>query len=361
MVTDRASAIPVLAGALTVGAGLVHASAAGTHGDNSTMVALMAVTAVVQVAIGMVGATRPSRPALAVLVGVNLIASAAWILSRTSGLPVIDALAQPEAVGLQDLTAMVLESTGVVVGAIAFAAGSSRKPIGFSPLWTLALVPALIGMTAPHTHAEGHEHGAGGSGHVAAHEHVAADLAGDPIFAGANTDHASEKELERAKALIESTRAAARPFTDKAALTAAGYRSIGDGFPFTTHEHFINADYLNDGREVDPNHVESFVLEGTGPGAPVVSAMYILEKGETMDDVPDIGGDVTTWHDHQDLCWDESGVRLAGVLMNGRCFPSGTLRPTPPMLHVWLADNKCGPFAGIEGHPAAACAAGHTH
>jgi hypothetical protein len=360
MATDRASAIPVLAGALTVGAGLVHASAAGTHSDNSTMVVHMAVTAVVQVSIGMIGASRPSRPVLAVLVGVNVLASGAWILSRTTGLPVIDSLGQVESVGLQDLTAMVLESAAAVVGAVAFVAGSSTKPVGFSPLWTLALVPALVGMTAPHSHAEGHEHAAGGSG-VAAHEHVASSLASDPIFAGATTDHASEQELERAKELIQSTRAAATQFTDKASLTAAGYRSIGDGFPFTSHEHFINASYLDDGRELDANHVESFVLEGTGPGAPIVSAMYILEKGETMADVPSVGGALTTWHDHQDLCWDESGVRLSGVLMNGRCFPSGTLRPTPPMLHVWLADNKCGPFAGIEGHPGAVCAAGHTH
>lgn len=55
-------------------------------------------------------------------------------------------------------------------------------------------------------------------------------------------------------------------------------------------------------------------------------------------------------------------LRLAGVLVNGRCFPSGTLRPTPPMLHVWLADHPCGPFAfaGIEGH-GGGCAHGHAN
>jgi hypothetical protein len=26
------------------------------------------------------------------------------------------------------------------------------------------------------------------------------------------------------------------------------------------------------------------------------------------------------------------------------------LRATAPMLHVWLEDTPCGPFAGIEGH-----------
>ena len=58
---------------------------------------------------------------------------------------------------------------------------------------------------------------------------------------------------------------------------------------------------------------------------------------------------MTQWHDHQNLCWDASGVRLAGILVNGKCTPGGTFRATPPMLHVWVVPNECGPFAGLEG------------
>ncbi|HET7719957.1 MAG TPA: hypothetical protein VFK43_08325, partial [Acidimicrobiales bacterium] len=165
-------------------------------------------------------------------------------------------------------------------------------------------------------------------------------------------------ELEAAKRLIESTRAAvAARFPDQAALLAAGYRSIGDGL-VTPFDHFIKAEYLQDGRELDPERVESVVLERTPAGWRVASAMYILEAGKTMADVPDVAGELTAWHDHQNLCWDRSGLRLAGLYMNGRCFPGGTLRATPPMLHVWLADHPCGPFAGIEGH-GGGCAHGH--
>ena len=78
-----------------------------------------------------------------------------------------------------------------------------------------------------------------------------------------------------------------------------------------------------------------------------------------MADVPDVAGELTVWHDHQNLCWDRSGLRLAGLFLNGRCFPGGTLRATPPMLHVWLGDHPCGPFAGIEGH-GGGCTHGHT-
>jgi hypothetical protein len=78
-----------------------------------------------------------------------------------------------------------------------------------------------------------------------------------------------------------------------------------------------------------------------------------------MADVPDVAGPLTTWHDHQNLCWDESGVRLAGVVVNGTCTPGGVQRGTSPMLHVWITEHPCGPFAGIEGHGNGTCT--HEH
>ena len=81
----------------------------------------------------------------------------------------------------------------------------------------------------------------------------------------------------------------------------------------------------------------------------VASAMYIMEPGTTMENVPDIAGELTPWHDHQNLCFAPNG-RLSGRLVNGACVPGGTLRVTAPMMHVWLADTPCGPFSGVEGH-----------
>ncbi|MGH9245089.1 MAG: hypothetical protein ACRD29_12380 [Acidimicrobiales bacterium] len=138
------------------------------------------------------------------------------------------------------------------------------------------------------------------------------------------------------------------PFADQAAVEAAGYRSIGDGI--TGHEHFVNFGYLGDGAFLDPDSVESIVLEVHPDGTKtVVSAMYILPPGQTMADVPDMAGQLTTWHDHQDLCWNASG-HVVGRFRDGACRPAGVLIATPPMLHVWLVDHPCGPFAGIDGH-----------
>lgn len=45
-----------------------------------------------------------------------------------------------------------------------------------------------------------------------------------------------------------------------------------------------------------------------------------------------------------------AGERIAGILVNGTCVPGGEFRGTSsPVLHVWVVENPCGPFAGIDG------------
>lgn len=203
--------------------------------------------------------------------------------------------------------------------------------------------------TTPATGGGGHDHDpdtpptTGGGG---GHDH---DPDPDPTGPIVSLDdpRLTPQQRAAASALLNSTRAAMAAFPDEAAVTAAGYRWVGDsagGF-----HHYVKWEYLADGRELDPSAIESIVLLEQGGGLEVVSAMYILSPGKTMDDVPDIAGELTPWHDHQNLCWDETGTRIVGVLQNGVCT-AGTFRPTPPMMHVWLEDTPCGPFAPVEGH-----------
>ena len=351
---------PAVAAALTLGAGLGHAGAAVDHAGDRAGLVLFVVVAVAQLLTGIALLVRPSRRVLVGMVALDAAAAVAWMVSRTAGLPPVVGLGGREAVGAADVATTVAQIVAVAAAVVALRVpelGRAR----LSPVLVLAAVPALVGMAAPSTHHHGavgevaarHPHVDDGHGHL-----PASRLAADPLFSGVDTSHASPAELQRAKQLIETTRAAvAAKFPDQAALLAAGYRSIGDGL-VTPFDHFIKPEYLQDGRELDPERVESVVLERTPAGWRVASAMYILEAGKTMADAPDVAGDLTVWHDHQNLCWDRSGVRLAGLHVNGKCFPGGTLRATPPMLHVWLADHPCGPFAGIEGH-GGGCAHGH--
>jgi hypothetical protein len=162
-----------------------------------------------------------------------------------------------------------------------------------------------------------------------------------------------------AQQLITATTAGMQRFPDVAAVRAAGYSSIGDAS--TGYEHFVNFAFLGDGAEVDPNRIESIVAQVNPDGSrSIVSAMYILSLGKTMADVPEIGGPLTTWHDHQDLCWELP--RVVALAVGGVC-PRGTLIPTPPMLHVWMVPHPCGPFAGIEtdGASSHGTGCGHAH
>jgi hypothetical protein len=161
-----------------------------------------------------------------------------------------------------------------------------------------------------------------------------------------------------AQLLIDRTRYAMTPFPTVESVQAAGYGWIGDGGG-NGYEHWVNWGYLGDGHELDPARIESIVVQRMPDGTKrVASAMYILELGKTMDQVPDIAGELTKWHDHRNLCW--RGSSLAGVLgPDGQCPPGSELRVTPPMLHVWMVAHPCGPFAGIEGAHGSGC--GHDH
>jgi len=364
------------AAAASAGAGLVHAAAAGTHNGDPTLSWLFAAAAAAQLAWAALAVLWPHRLLIAAGVALNAGALLAWVLSRTVGL--VGPLAVVEAVGTQDLLAAVLAGLAVAAGLVALlrqspVARANVAAVGLATVLVLAI--AMPAMAAEHTHGASHEHGHGEatSSHehrgddreTEAHEHDAdghaegteASVEG-PIIS-VDDPRLSEKQQERATDLIDETRAALAAFPDEASVVAAGYVSIGDGRRPGAFEHFVNHDHLTDDKSLDASAIESIVTQRQADGTKkVMSAMYILSSGSAMEDVPEIAGELTTWHDHQNLCWDPSGQRLAGSLVNGECRPGGVLRATAPMLHVWLEDTPCGPFSGIEGH-GGSCEHGH--
>ncbi|HEX4904330.1 MAG TPA: hypothetical protein VFU93_02680 [Acidimicrobiales bacterium] len=183
------------------------------------------------------------------------------------------------------------------------------------------------------------------------HQHEAAPTASPGPIVTIDDSRLTAAQQAAARSLLDSTRAAMAAFPDEAAVVAAGYQSIGDSI--TGFEHFVHAEYLGDGVDLDPARIESIVLRVSGGTKTVVSAMFVLGPTATMADVPDIAGELTTWHDHQNLCWD--GLRVVAVTRSDGSCPRGVFRATPPMLHVWLTDQPCGPFSGIEGVHGGGC------
>ena len=168
-------------------------------------------------------------------------------------------------------------------------------------------------------------------------------------------------QLARANHLLNATITDLRQWNTPAEAEAAGYRSIGDGV--TGDEHYVNWSYVDDGHILDPQRPESIVYEVRNGRQQAVAAMYMLPFGSSFANVPDVGGGLTQWHVHRDLCLtnDPKQKFVVGfAALNGPC-PAGTSKAgNTPMLHVWTVPNPCGPFAALEGVGAGQVAAGQT-
>jgi hypothetical protein len=168
-------------------------------------------------------------------------------------------------------------------------------------------------------------------------------------------------EQQRAQKLIVDTIAGLKRLATPAEAYAAGYRSIGDAE--TGDEHYVNWAYSNDGHILDPQRPESVVFEYRNGAQRAVAAMYQLPFGSTFADVPDVGGSLTQWHVHADLCLTnnpQQRVLSSLTSVNGAC-PAGSAKlGDTPMLHVWIVPNQCGPFAALEGVGAGQVPAGQT-
>jgi hypothetical protein len=181
-----------------------------------------------------------------------------------------------------------------------------------------------------------------------------------PIDLG-GTPGVTPAEQHRAEKLLRETIVDLRRFEYPADAVAAGYRSIGDAL--SGDEHFIKWSDVDDGHILDPTRPESLVYENRDGTQKVVAAMYMLPFGSRFTDTPDVGGALTQWHVHQDLCLtdDPTQKTLAGfVTVNGQCAAGTSKAGGMPMLHVWVVPNACGPFAALEGIGAGQVPAGQS-
>ena len=119
------------------------------------------------------------------------------------------------------------------------------------------------------------------------------------------------------------------------------------------------------GRILDPDFPESLVYEVKNGQKTLVSAMFMLAPGSTLDTAPDIGGALTQWHIHDNLCFatgPNGAARVIGLTdSNGNCRIGQKSDDPVPMIHVWITSHPCGPFAALEGVAAGQVKPGETH
>ena len=408
-----------VAGFASLGAGAIHATAVGSHSEHHAAMYVFVAVAMFQLAWGAWALQRSDR-AIAWLGALgNAACLGGWLAAKVSGLSFINGLQDAERVQLADGAAAGLALVAIVPVVWMTAAGLRRRPLPRAAHGVLLVISAavVVGLTMPsmvaaanHVHTHSHTHGvaapttdaSGTPGTAVAGDAHVHDANGNDVVGGAQTsltsvpdptgstiattahDHTTAavatkpydptlpidlggvpgvtpQEQARAENLVAITLIRLPQFADPAAAEAAGFHSIQDGF--TGFEHYINWSYMNDQYTLDPDHPESLVYQVTGSTKKLVSAMFMLSPSVKLSDVPDIGGKLTQWHIHDNLCFtpDPVAPTIAGVTSSGGTCPAPLERlASAPMIHVWIVPHKCGPFAALEGVGAGQIEAGQT-
>jgi hypothetical protein len=375
------TAVPWIAGFASIGAGAIHATAAGSHAEQGDLRLLFTGAAVAQIAWG-VSVLRPSVRWWVASLGVliNGVCLAGWAASRLSGISSVDGLSERSPVGVPDAIAAGLATVAVVL-ALPFAARLANRFV--LPGAAVALVASGIGVwqTTGHSGHDAHSTasvapaaipGSSLAGSVpvlttvASSDATATTAPAAPVVEPFSPDApinlggmpgVTPEQQARAENLLAATVLLLPRYSDPEVAVADGFVSIGDGV--TGAEHYVNWTYLNDGHLLDPSRPESLVYDTTVSPKKLVSAMFMLDPGTTLDTAPDIGGALTQWHVHDNLCFD--GGRVVGLTTGSGECSFGSKGEALPMIHVWIEPHPCGPFAALEGVAAGSVKAGETH
>jgi hypothetical protein len=142
-------------------------------------------------------------------------------------------------------------------------------------------------------------------------------------------------EQAAANTLVAQTTAAVAKYTSLSAATAAGYvpATNPDGYEV----HYANWQIVRSGDVLDPNHPSSLVYANTVKGSVLLGAMY-LGAGPCIPG-PDVGGPLTQWHAHDDLCLSATHQVVGKTDASGACATGVHNTSTYFMLHVWVAPS----------------------
>jgi hypothetical protein len=331
-------------GLFSLGAGFVHALAAGTHTEHTQAALAIALLAVLQCGVGVIAMSNANRWWSAPVIVVNAVAIGGWIVTRVSGISFIDGLENSESVQAADALCASLAALAILGSLLGQRVKSLHLTPAIGGVMVLALVVPASLATADHQHDHGDSHSEATSANWPR-----------PYFPSmgidiSNVEGVTPEQERRAADLITSTQENLVRWADYRTAVAEGWFSIGDGE--TGYEHFVNGRSLYDGKFLDSTMPESIVYKVYGDKRILVSAMYMAE-GEPDIDAPELvnfAGPLFQWHVHNDLCWKGLGDVAGVVDENGQCPPGSMLRPVQkPMIHVWIVPHPCGPFAAVEG------------
>jgi hypothetical protein len=354
-----------VAGAASLAAGAIHAAAIGVHSDHRQAVIAFTLVAATQLGFGAAALARPGRVLLTLGAMANLTFVGFWVLAKANGISFIDGMESSETVQLADGLAAGLAALSAVA-VVLHLTSLGTTAVTSRPLFTGTAAVLVAALAVPGMLSAGsHSHSGSGHGHdggtTSSHSHDSA--AGDthahegaaipakpfdpnlPIDLG-GVEGVTPQQQAAAENLLSITLTRLPQFEDYKVAESMGFVSIGDGF--LGHEHYLNRANMTDDKLLDPDYPESLVYDTSVEPKRLVAAMYMMNSGDTLADVPELGGKLTQWHVHDNLCF--TGPRVVGLTdAEGQCPPGQTKGEETPMIHVWIEPHACGPFAALEG------------
>ena len=156
---------------------------------------------------------------------------------------------------------------------------------------------------------------------------------------------ATDEEHEAVDALYAELLLAVEPYRDPDAARAAGYQ-VGEirGNDY----HAQSPDLVGDGRILDPEYPESLIYAQSINGPVLVGVMF--EMDGLSDPGPMVGGPITVWHGHENICFSFTPPAVAGLLSPYGVCPIGSVNipKTGEMLHAWVTPGV--PYEDRWGH-----------
>lgn len=186
---ELSAALGWLVGIVAAGAGILHLLAARDHLEHENVAAFFVVLALAQFAwAALVASTRSRRVLMAGIAG-NLGVVAIWIVSRTTGIPFVDAVSEVEPIGIADGVATLFELIASAGAALLLALPTAALRTTLAPLRVqrlvagtgavalLLTVPAFV--TESHQHSGAHPHADTNVLASATHPHDVAEIIGE--------------------------------------------------------------------------------------------------------------------------------------------------------------------------------------
>lgn len=148
-----------LAGLASIGAGAIHAAAAGLHAEHTTLARLFVGVAVAQIGVGLLAIVKGGRVAALLVAAVNLGAVAAWGTTRLWGITWIEGLEVAEAAQFTDTACATLGAIAAAAAAVALArraTGVATVRLGMPAfsVGAVALAAMLVGANHVHSHGD---------------------------------------------------------------------------------------------------------------------------------------------------------------------------------------------------------------